>query len=339
MRKRLFKTMAATGIAACMLIGNGAIPFVQPYMIQAAIVDGDELVDGLSRAADYYILKDPSARDLTYNEIAGLGDSERQMAINEIYARHGRKFVIPQVQQYFNEKSWYQGTVEASKFDENVLSDIETGNISKLLKSTTSSEYVLDGSDHRYVTDAEVAALSKDDLQLAINEIYARHGRKFAMKMYQEYFDKCSWYQGTIEPAQFNESILNTYEISNIDKLSEAINQRSGNADESTIYFAGRYTMQNNGISVELSISLYSDPAFNQTSAGEEVGTIASTITFADGSVSTSTGYLYREDNNSYIISLGDLSGSKVTAFENCLILLGSGGFDDTYTLAERYQS
>ena len=97
--------------------------------------------------------------------------------------------------------------------------------------------------------------------------------------------------------------------------------------------------MQNNGISVELSISLYSDPAFNQTSAGEEVGTIASTITFADGSVSTSTGYLYREDNNSYIISLGDLSGSKVTAFENCLILLGSGGFDDTYTLAERYQS
>lgn len=176
MRKRLFKTMAATGIAACMLIGNGAIPFVQPYMIQAAIVDGDELVDGLSRAADYYILKDSSARDLTYNEIAGLGDSERQMAINEIYARHGRKFVIPQVQQYFNEKSWYQGTVEASKFDENVLSDIETGNISKLLKSTTSSEYVLDGSDHRYVTDAEVAALSKDDLQLAINEIYARHG-------------------------------------------------------------------------------------------------------------------------------------------------------------------
>ena len=52
------------------------------------------------------------------------------LARNEIYARHGRKFIDTQIQAYFNSKSWYHGTVEAADFDASVLSSIERTNIS-----------------------------------------------------------------------------------------------------------------------------------------------------------------------------------------------------------------
>lgn len=42
-----------------------------------------------------------------------------------------------------------------------------------------SSEYILPESSERALTDADVQGMSYDDLQMAINEIYARHGRIF----------------------------------------------------------------------------------------------------------------------------------------------------------------
>lgn len=41
------------------------------------------------------------------------------------------------------------------------------------------SEYILPYSNTRYLTDGDVAGLSKDEIRIAINEIYARHGRIF----------------------------------------------------------------------------------------------------------------------------------------------------------------
>ena len=218
---KICKWMAA-GITAFTMMGGSCFAGLQAVPAYAAVVDGDELVDGLSRDAGYYILPESSKRELSYDDISYLSASEKQMAINEIYARHGRKFLIPQVQKYFNEKSWYKGTVEASAFDESVLSECEEENIGKLLKVTTSSSYVLEGSDTRYITDEEVAALTKDEMQLAINEIYARHGRKFAMKEYRDYFNSKSWYQGTIDPQTFDaqqSSIFNETELANIQKI------------------------------------------------------------------------------------------------------------------------
>ena len=62
-------------------------------------------------------------------------DADRiQMAINEIYARHHRKFVLKEVQDYFNTKSWYSGTIEAADFDTNVMNDYEAANINLMVK-------------------------------------------------------------------------------------------------------------------------------------------------------------------------------------------------------------
>lgn len=81
--------------------------------------------------------------------------------------------------------------------------------------SGTKSQYLLDGSDKRYVERSELLGFTKQECSLARNEIYARHGRKFQDKTIQAYFDSCDWYRPTIEPEDFSESMLNAYEVAN----------------------------------------------------------------------------------------------------------------------------
>ncbi len=84
---------------------------------------------------------------------------------------------------------------------------------------TANDNYILPDSDTRYYTESELSGLSEDELRLARNEIYARHGRKFDAEDLQEYFGNQSWYEGTIEPSDFSESLLNEYEKANVDTI------------------------------------------------------------------------------------------------------------------------
>lgn len=81
-------------------------------------------------------------------------------------------------------------------------------------------QYILAGSDSRYLTADDLKDLSEEELRLARNEIYARHGRKFIDESLQAYFDSCDWYEGTIEAADFQESSLNDYERKNLDLIA-----------------------------------------------------------------------------------------------------------------------
>lgn len=85
--------------------------------------------------------------------------------------------------------------------------------------SQGSGDYILDGSDSRYISEDEVQNLTSEEIRLAKNEIYARHGRIFDSEDLREYFESQSWYYGEIEPEDFDESVLNEYERANIDLL------------------------------------------------------------------------------------------------------------------------
>lgn len=121
------KRIAAVLSAGCLLLGGWTV------QASAAVTDGKVLVEGLDRSADYYILPDSDRREISYDTMYALTEPQKQMAINEIYARRGRKFVTREVQEYFNEKSWYRGTIEADAFDEKLFNDYENRNIAKLL--------------------------------------------------------------------------------------------------------------------------------------------------------------------------------------------------------------
>lgn len=107
-------------------------PQTQPETQAIEILDGTQ--DQPAAPSGEYILADSSSRLLTEGDVAGLSYDDLQMAINEIYARHGRKFATPEIKAYFEGKSWYVGTVDADHFDETVFSDIENQNIQFLVE-------------------------------------------------------------------------------------------------------------------------------------------------------------------------------------------------------------
>lgn len=75
-----------------------------------------------------FILPDSSTRVLDKSELAGFSAEQCRLARNEIYAKHGRVFDDAGLQNYFNSRSWYHGTIPADKFSETMLSDIEIQN-------------------------------------------------------------------------------------------------------------------------------------------------------------------------------------------------------------------
>lgn len=57
------------------------------------------------------------------------------------------------------------------------------------------SDYIIPDSGTKLLTKADVSHLSKQQLALARNEIYARHGRRFQMEQFRNYFSQKSWYK------------------------------------------------------------------------------------------------------------------------------------------------
>ena len=95
-------------------------------------------------------------------------------------------------------------------------------------------EYFFPDSASRYLTDEELSQYSSSDLELAKNEIYARHGRIFVTERISSYFNSKSWYNGTIDAETFDaeqDSIFNEFELANIQKIAE-MEQKKRNEGE-----------------------------------------------------------------------------------------------------------
>lgn len=81
--------------------------------------------------------------------------------------------------------------------------------------------YIFPNSDSQelYLSNLEEKTLQQ--MNYGRNEIYARHGRLFKSAELMEYFSSQSWYHGTIAPEDFQESMLNDIERSNVNFLYE----------------------------------------------------------------------------------------------------------------------
>lgn len=84
------------------------------------------------------------------------------------------------------------------------------------------SEWIFPDSSERRLTEQDIAGMSKAELRLARNEIYARHGRIFKAQDLKDYFSSRSWYKGTIAPGDFKEDALNEVERANVNFLKAA---------------------------------------------------------------------------------------------------------------------
>ena len=133
--------------------------------------------------------------------------------------------------EYASRIAYLRGLIKAGKKDEAVKmleegqnlvedKDVVDEMILDARNSRDTGEYILPESSSRYLTDADISGLTLQQINYAKNEIYARHGRKFQSAELQNYFNSKSWYSGTIEAADFDESVLNDFEKKNAELLS-----------------------------------------------------------------------------------------------------------------------
>ena len=102
--------------------------------VELTLTCGDIEKDNSAETAAEYILPDSDSRYLTDTDVQRLSAHDLMLARNEIYARHGRKFKDAELQDYFNSKSWYKGTVNSDDFSTNVFNEYEKKNLDLIQK-------------------------------------------------------------------------------------------------------------------------------------------------------------------------------------------------------------
>lgn len=88
----------------------------------------------------------------------------------------------------------------------------------------TTEDYLISNVDTAYISVASLESMTDEQLLLARNEIFARHGRIFETDFIREYFEAKDWYSGTIPPAEFDPNvydIFNDYEIANLARIRQ----------------------------------------------------------------------------------------------------------------------
>ncbi|MBP1745016.1 MAG: domain/zinc-ribbon domain [Firmicutes bacterium] len=174
--------------------------------------------------AGYYILPESNARYLSDSEVSSLSALDLGIARNEIFARHGYVFGNQWYKDYFTSQSWYAPNPEfKGSFEE--LNQYEVYNVQLIQKYEAvfeeSASYILPDSSTRYLAESEISSLSKEQLALARNEIFARHGYLFQTQKYADYFNSKSWY---VQNPNFSGDLeeLNAYEQYNINLIQKA---------------------------------------------------------------------------------------------------------------------
>lgn len=87
------------------------------------------------------------------------------------------------------------------------------------LEGDDAVQYFILNCDTIYFTEDDLDGWDEDMCRKARNGIYARHGRLFDDEELQAYFDSCSWYEGSIDPDDFDESVFNDCETANRDLI------------------------------------------------------------------------------------------------------------------------
>lgn len=83
--------------------------------------------------------------------------------------------------------------------------------------SATENSFIFANSDSSYISQSEVKNLNDHDLEIALNEIYAKRGWIFTDPELASYFNSQAWYNPRYTSAEFSKNVtFNEYEQANI---------------------------------------------------------------------------------------------------------------------------
>ena len=109
--------------------------------------------------------------------------------------------------------------------DSSVKSDVaSSANKTDIDDINSPNYYIFSESGSKKLLDSDVSIITKENLTLARNEIYARHGFVFKDERFKSYFTNKSWYKPNPNFKDSDEK-LNNVEIYNVELISKYENQ------------------------------------------------------------------------------------------------------------------
>ena len=143
------------------------------------------------------------------------------------------------------ETAWYEEPAEEPEeiSGEDVLEEDWTiddeGTVTMILtsirKGIQNRNYILKNSDTQFLEWSDVKGLTAEEIRMARNEIYARHGYTFKKKQVLNYFKAKKWYKAETDPASFKaEKVFNEAEKYNV-KYLESLEPVAGLANLGTV--------------------------------------------------------------------------------------------------------
>lgn len=116
------------------------------------------------------------------------------------------------------------------EIDEGVIIVEAAVSVSGISSGIRKRDYVIKKSNSEDLGWSDVKKFTKEELNLARNEIYARRGYKFKNKDILNYFKGKKWYKPTVDPKDFSESVFNAHEKYNVNYLQSLVTV-SGKSD------------------------------------------------------------------------------------------------------------
>ncbi|MEM7602107.1 MAG: YARHG domain-containing protein, partial [Verrucomicrobiota bacterium] len=181
------------------------------YSLGQRIENPEEI--GLVRPESFeYVIPDSNERELNEDELWAMGLQQLYLARNEIFARYGYDFSGAFLREYFGSLSWYE---KIPGFKSPPVTPLEASNAKMILRIETelggpfiSSKKIMPGeeqnaqvfpdifaySSQRALSRSILQNLTPQELSIARNEIYARHGYPFASRALQQYFAEKPYY-------------------------------------------------------------------------------------------------------------------------------------------------
>lgn len=94
---------------------------------------------------------------------------------------------------------------------------VQTTKAQQSQSNDSDNSYIFPNSSSAYLSKSDVSALSDNNLNIALNEIYARRGRIFKDPALSSYFNSKSWYTPKYTQAEFDKNVtFNDYEQKNL---------------------------------------------------------------------------------------------------------------------------
>ncbi len=86
---------------------------------------------------------------------------------------------------------------------------------------------IFPNSSEEIIDKSKIEELTDEELQYAINELYARNGYIFKDDELRAYYEKYDWYEQTVKPDDFSLDLFNDVEKENIDTMQKERDSRN----------------------------------------------------------------------------------------------------------------